>query len=110
MGNETLETLLRQLGSPEWEQRVDAVNQLAKVDDDRTRAALVRALFDPDDNAVTEAAAYVMVMSGDMRYVEPLLYAMEEGTEAHADDIWSVVHGASDSPVADEVFRLSESP
>jgi HEAT repeat protein len=49
----TIDALLRQLASAEWDRRVDAVNKLAAIDDEKARAALVTALYDPD-GAVTK--------------------------------------------------------
>jgi HEAT repeat protein len=86
----TIDAILRQLASAEWDRRVDAVNKLAAIDDEKARAALVTALYDPD-GAVTQAAAEAMMASGDLRYVEPLLEALKQASEPQADVVWDVL-------------------
>jgi HEAT repeat protein len=106
----SLETLLNALTAPRWQDRVAAVNQLAKIDDERARNALTWALYDDDDDAVVEAAAQFMLSSGDMRWVEPLVEAIGNAEDHKGDVIWSCVSELGGGPVADEVWRrLSDS-
>ena len=78
---------------------------LAAIDDERARNALVWALYDDDDDAVVQAAAEAMIASGDMRYVEPLLEALEEAAEHKGDVIWDVLLHSSGEALADDVYR-----
>ena len=66
----SLDSLLQQLNAARWEDRVDAVNRLAALDDWRARAALVSALYD-EDGAVTEAATEAMITALSLAPARP---------------------------------------
>jgi len=100
----SLDSLLQQLNAARWEDRVDAVNRLAALEDWRVPAALVSALYD-EDGAVTQAASEAMIASDDLSYVAPLLEALEQTEEHQSDVIWDCVLRSWGKPVADEVYR-----
>ena len=83
----SLDDLLHQLTAPQWEARVDAVRGLAALDDERARNALGWALYDDGDDAVVQAAAELMIASGDWGHVEPLVAALENAAEHKSDVI-----------------------
>ena len=101
----SLDDLLHQLTAPQWEARVDAVRGLAALDDERARNALGWALYDDGDDAVVQAAAELMIASGDWGHVEPLVAALENAAEHKSDVIWDVVLQSAGDPLADEVYR-----
>lgn len=103
----TLDALLEQLKAAPWEDRVDAVNRLAALDDPRVPAALASALHD-EDGAVIEAATEAMIATDDLSYVAPLREALVEAEDHQSDVIWDCILRSSGKPVADAVFRASE--
>jgi hypothetical protein len=88
--------MLDEARSSDCSVRVEAVRRLADFTDDRAKQALVDALYDPLDAAVTAAAVEAMVKSEDARFVGPLVDAMLGGRAEHSDD--------EASEVASEVF------
>jgi HEAT repeat protein len=72
-----LATILAETQSSDWRVRVAAVTRLREFDDPAAREAITKALYDPEDTAVTEAAVDVMVKRGDASDVEALLAALQ---------------------------------
>jgi HEAT repeat protein len=102
----SLDALLDALASaPRWQDRVVAVNALARIDADRARNALVWALYDDGDDAVVEAAAEAMIASNDERFVTPLVDALERAEDHKSDVIWDCVCRHAGDRIADDVRR-----
>jgi hypothetical protein len=64
---------------------------------------LIRALHDPDDTAVTQAAMEALLEIGSDRAVSMLVDALASDDDETADHLYMFLSG-SDSPVAFEVL------
>jgi HEAT repeat protein len=101
---DTLEALLAALDSPDWAIRADAARGLAQFRNAQAFTGLIRALHDPDDTAVTQAAMEALLEIGSDRAVNMLVEALASDDEETADHLHLFL-SASDSPVAFEVLR-----
>lgn len=93
---EDLDAALSLLDSGSWDERVEAVHRLAKLDDPRALEGLTRALYDSRDTAVVEAAASAFLERFDS-------YAMGALTDAVRSTDFEV-----SQTVADVLFGASE--
>jgi hypothetical protein len=88
---------------------MSAVRHLGGRKDPRARAAVVDALYDRRETAVTEAAVAVMVMRGDAADSADLLAALgrdDHGTAGHVRGFLTARAGAS--PFAQGVLDRSK--
>ena len=79
--------LERQLQSPDWRDRVDAVEAAALSADPRAPELLIRALHDSEDRTPVQAAVHAIVASRSVSAASGLLRAYEIADEHISDEI-----------------------
>lgn len=110
-----LEKLLAQLAGSDFRGRIEAAEALASVraDDERIVPALKKALSDPENTAVTEAAMDALLAIGTPEAAGALLETLLEGDEETVDHLGYFLDVAAardwaaglNNSLADEVVR-----
>lgn len=102
-----LAQVLRRLEDPDWSVRVDAVRDVASFDETIALPALRRALYDPSDTAVTQAAMKALLSFRTDGARAILLEALQSDDDETANhlDYFLRVHRSEE---ADTVLRLDD--
>ena len=104
-----LDAALAKLDSAEWSVRVEAARELAAFSDARALDGLTRALYDPEDSAVTEAAMESLLSLASDEALTVLIEALDsDDEEAAVCHLYSFL-SSNASPLASEVLLRYES-
>jgi HEAT repeat protein len=102
-----LDSALAKLDSPKWDVRVEAVRELRRYQDARAFTGIVKALYDPGNEAVTIAAVEVLLSLATPEAADALFDALRSDNEEIVESVAMCLEW-SDSPWAATILARDE--